>query len=102
MDKETAEFLHYEEINPSTDDPEFNHVTQQFTLAGEWLKSIKKCNCELDETSDDCKHIRKALKKLYGHRIDKMWNKSLKEKIESINKVYSFKLPFALQKNLSA
>lgn len=79
-----------------TDDTKYNHISYQFNLAHEWLKSIKKCKCELDETSDDCRHIRKALDKLYGKQIDEMFNLTLREGIETYNKVFGFKVPYAL------
>lgn len=88
-------------INP-TKDENFNKLSYQRHLAHEWLKSIKKCNCELDETSDDCRHIRKALKKLFGKQINIMWNNTIKKGIESVNAVYGFKIPYSLQKELSS
>lgn len=102
MDEETFRTLSDPQIINSTDDPEFNYVSYQSSLAKEWLKQIRKCKCELDETSDDCKHIRRAIKKLLGHRIDKIWNKTLKDGFEAGAKVYGFKVPFSLQKGLSA
>lgn len=83
-------------------DQEFDYVSKQFSLAHEWLKLVRKCTCELDETSDDCPHIRRALKKLYGHKIDKIWNQSIKEGMENMSKAYGFKIPFELQKQLAA
>src|SRR3989304_4871098 len=56
----------------------------------------------IDETSDDCRHIRQALKKLYGNRIDKMWNETLKERIDNFSAVTGFKIPYELQKELAS
>lgn len=102
MDKETFEILSDPMIINSTDDQEFNYVSYQYGLAHEWLKSIKRCKCELDETSGNCRHIRRALRKLYGQRIDKIWNRNLKKKIDNFSAVTGFKIPYDLQKELSA
>lgn len=102
MDKSTAKSLDWERWKNDTDDPEFNYVSHQHSLAHEWLKSIKKCKCKLNPTSDDCKHIRRALKKLYGKQIDKMWNETLRKGIANLNTIYGFEIPFGLQKALSA
>src|SRR3990167_3830779 len=102
MDKETYRMLSDPQLINCTDDPEYNYVSYQCSLAHEYLEEIRTCKCKLDETSDKCRHINQALRKLYGHRIDRMWNESLKESIESAEKVYGFKIPFALQKRLSA
>ena len=77
-------------------DQEFDYVSEQFILAHQWLKSIKKCNCELDETSDDCRHIRKALNKLYGKQIQEMFNNTLKKGLETISEATGFKISYSL------
>jgi len=99
MDKETADFL--SRWNEHTDDLEFNYISNQHSLAHIWFEFKRKCNCDLDETSGDCRHIRQALKKLYGHRIDKMWNETLRKKIDNFSAITGFKVPFELQKELS-
>ena len=101
MDKETAELLADSNFINSTDDNEYNYVSYQVILAQEWLKDVRKCKCDLDETSDDCKHIRKAIKKQFGKKIDEMWNRMLKQQFESANTMYGFKIPYELQKRLS-
>ena len=100
MDKETSEFL--SKWNEHTDDKVFNYISNQHSLAHIWFKHKRKCKCKLDYTGGDCRHIRQALKKLYGHRIDKMWNDTLKERIDTFSKVTGFKVPYELQKELSA
>jgi len=100
LDSAKAESLRITEN--STDDPKFNYISNQYCLAHEWLKAIRTCNCDLDETSDKCRHIRKALKKLYGKQIDEMWNNTLTERFQAAYDVYGFKIPFALQERLSS
>lgn len=102
MDKEKAEQLADPNFINCTDDPIYNYVSYQVILAKEWWKENRRCKCKLDETSDDCKHIRKAIHKQFGKQIDAMWNESLKKGFESANKVYGFKVPYDLQKSLSS
>lgn len=81
---------------------ELEYISKQYSLAHVWLLSVRKCKCELDPTSGECKHIEKALKKLYGKRIDMIWNEILKKGFESLNQVYGFRPTYELQKTLSA
>lgn len=99
MSKKDAEF--FSKWNEHTPDPKFNYISNQHSLAHVWLKHIRKCKCVLDETSDDCRHIRKALKKLYGKQIDEMFNDTLRKGFENFSKATGFKVPFSLQKTLS-
>ena len=98
--KEDAIFL--SKWDEHTDDHEFNYISNQHVLAHIWLKSVRKCKCKLDETGDDCRHIRQALKKLHGKLIDDMWNRNLQQRMNAANEVYGFKVPYSLQKELSA
>ena len=80
----------------------FDYISDQFCLAKDWLISIRKCKCELDETTDDCKHIRKALNKLYGKQINDLGNELLKERVKATSEIYGFKIPYKLQESLSS
>lgn len=89
--------------NPSEDKKsEFEYVSEQFQLAHQWLKLVRKCDCILDETSDDCPHIRKALEKLYGSKIEKIWRQTIKEGIENMSKAIGLKIPYQMQKQLTS
>lgn len=100
ISKEDAEFL--QSWDSHTDDHEFNYISYQHSLAHIWLKSVRKCKCKLDETSDDCRHIRLALNKLHGKQMDKIWNDNLKENFTKYAETMGFKIPFKLQKALSS
>ncbi len=84
-----------------TDDHEFNYISNQYSLAQIWLKSVRKCKCKLDETSDDCTHIRSALKKLHGKIINKKFNEDLRKNFTKYAKTMGFKIPYKLQNGLS-
>lgn len=100
ISKEKADFI--KDYDKHTDDPEFNRLSQQHTFAHIWLKHVRKCKCKLDETTDECKHITKALNKLYGKQVDKMWNDNLRKNFTKFAEATGFKIPYKFQKNLSS
>lgn len=99
MSSEEAKFLN--DWDSHTDDPEFNYISKQHTLAHYWLKSIRKCKCKLDETSDECKHINSALNKLFKKKMDKLFNDDLRKNFTNYAQTMGFKIPYKLQKGLS-
>lgn len=99
LTQEDVDFLN--DWDNMTDDHEFNYLSNQHTLAHIWLKSVRKCKCKLDETTDECKHIGRALNKLYKKKMDKMFNDDLKENFTKYAKTIGLKIPYKLQKELS-
>ena len=101
MSKEDADFLQNHWFS-TEENYEFDYLSLQYTLAHYWLKAVRKCKCKLSLENEECRHITSALNKLYGKKVDDMWNKDLREHFGEFAKATGFKIPYKLQKSLKS
>ena len=60
---------------------EFNKLDEDLESFRNYYNNLKKCKCGIDE----CKHYEKTMNKVFGMRIDELWNLRLQVGFSTIN-----------------